>query len=114
MKFWTSVTITRQSIRKNSDRIKLLKQTVRDAANKYKCIGGYDMAYYEFREACREACSEKFIYFCICMTRKKNEGKNRILNESSNTYFECKLETEAFFSFFEWCVQLKTGMIWEN
>ena len=61
-----------------------------------KDIGGYDMEYDEFREMCRKAWSEKFNYLCIDMTKKKNEGKYRILNENKNKYIDYICKTEAF------------------
>ena len=45
---------------------------------------------------CHKAWSERFKYLCIAMARNKNEGKNRIFNESKNTYIECICQTEAF------------------
>ena len=49
----------------------------------------------EFKEMCHEALDQKFNYLCIDMS-KKNEGKNRIFNESKTTYIECIPETEPF------------------
>ena len=74
----------------------LLEQTLKDVEKMYKDIGGYDMAYYAFKDMCREASSERFNYLCIDMTENKNEGKYRIFNESKNTYIECCPETTAF------------------
>ena len=85
----------RQSIRNNSDRLILFKQTLRDFQSMYYDIGAYDMKYDEFNEMCHKAWDEKYNYLCIDMT-KKNEGKYRIFNESKNTYIECICETEAF------------------
>ena len=62
----------------------------------YKDIGGYDMAYWEFKEMCREAWGERFNYLCFDMTRNKIEGIYRILNENKNTDVECIPETEIF------------------
>ena len=62
----------------------------------YYDIGTYDMIYDEIKIMCHKAWSEKFNYFCIDMTKNKNEGKYRILVESKNTYEECICETEAF------------------
>ena len=87
--------LPRQSIRNNSDRLILFKQTLRDVQSMYHDIGAFDMIYDEFKEMCRFAWSEKFNYLCIDMA-KKNEGKYRIFNESKNTYIECVCETEAF------------------
>ena len=88
--------LPRQSIRSNSDRLILFKQTPRDVQSMYHDIGAFDMIYDEFKKMCRTACGEKFNYLCIDMTKNKNEGKNRIFNESKNTYIECICETEAF------------------
>ena len=88
--------LPRQSIRNNSDRLILFKQTLRDVQNMYYDIGAYDMKYDEFKEMCHKAWDEKYNYLCIDMTKNKNEGKYRIFNESKNTYIECICETEPF------------------
>ena len=82
-----------QSIRNNSDRLILFKQTLRDVQSMYYDIGAYDMNYDEFKQMCHKAWDEKYNYLCIDMTKNKNEGKYRIFNESKNT---CICETEAF------------------
>ena len=86
----------RQSIRNNSDRLILFKQTLRDVQSEYHDIGAFDMIYDEFKEMCRVAWSEKFKYLCIDMGKNKNEGKYRIFNESKTTYIDCIPETEPF------------------
>ena len=88
--------LPRQSIRNNSDRLILFKQTLRDVQNMYYDIGAYDMKYDEFKEMCHKAWSEKYNYLYIDMSKNKNDGKYRIFNESKPTYFECICETEAF------------------
>ena len=88
--------LPRQSIRNNSDRLILFKQTLRDVQSMYYDIGAFDMIYDEHKQMCRVAWSERFNYFCIGMTKNKNDGKYRIFNESKNTYIECICETEAF------------------
>ena len=88
--------LPRQSIRNNSDRLILFKQTLRDVQSMYYDIGAYDMKYDEFKEMCHKAWDERYNYLCIDMTKNKNEGKYRILNESKTTYIECICETEAF------------------
>ena len=62
--------LPRQSIRNNSDRIILFKQTLRDVQSMYYDIGAYDMIYDEFKEMCWVAWSEKFNYLCIDMCKK--------------------------------------------
>ena len=88
--------LPRQSIRNNSDRLILFKQTLRDVQSMYYDIGAYDMKYDEFKEMCHRAWDEKLNYLCIDMTKNKNDGKYRIFNESKTTYIECIPETEPF------------------
>ena len=88
--------LPRQSIRNNSVRLKLFKQTLEDVQNMYYDIGAFDMLCDEFKEMCRVAWREKINYLCIDMIKNKNEGKYRIFNESKITYIECTCETEAF------------------
>ena len=68
----------RQSIRNNSDRLILFKQTFRVVQSMYYDIGAYDMRYVEFKEMCHKAWDEKFNYLCIDKTKNKKEGKFRI------------------------------------
>ena len=88
--------LPRQSIRNNSDRLILFKQTLRDVQSRYYDIGAYDMLYHEFKEMCHKAWSEKFNYLCIDMSKNKNEGKYRIFNESKPTYFNAFLKLNLF------------------
>ena len=71
-----------QSIRNNSDRLILFKQTLGDIQSMYYDIGAYDMNYDEFKELCHKSWSEKFNYLCIDMTKIESQGKYRICNES--------------------------------
>ena len=88
--------LPRQSIRNNSDKLILFKQTLRDVQSMYYDIGAYDMKYDEFKEMCHKAWDEKYNYLCMDMTKNKNEGKYCIFNEGKTTYIECICETEAF------------------
>ena len=88
--------LPRQSIRNNSDRLILFKQTLRDVQSMYYDIGAYDMNYDEFKEMCHKAWEVKYNYLYIDMTKNKNEGKYRIFNESKTTYIECICESEPF------------------
>ena len=88
--------LPRQSVRNNSDRLILFKQTLRDVQSMYYDIGAYDMKYDEFKEMCHKAWDERYNYLCIDMTKNKNEGKYRIFNESKPTYIECICETNPF------------------
>ena len=89
-------TLPRQSIRNNSDRLILFKQTLRDVQSMYYDIRAYDMKYDEFKEMCHKAWDETYNYLYIDMTKNKNEGKYRIFNESKTTYIDCIPESEPF------------------
>ena len=89
--------LPRQSIRNNSDRLILFKQTLRDVQSMYYDIGAYDMNYDEFKLMCHKAWDEKYNYLCIDVTKNKNEGRYSIFNESKATYIECIPESEAFY-----------------
>ena len=88
--------LPRQSIRNNSDRLILFKQTLRDVQSMYHDIGAFDMIYDEIKEMCRVAWGEKFNYLCIDMAKNKNGGNYRSFNESKTTYIDCIPETEPF------------------
>ena len=88
--------LPRQSIRNNSDRLILFKQTLRDVQSMYYDIGAYDMKYDEFKEMCHKAWSERFNYLCIDVTKNRDNGKYRIFNESKTIYIDCIPESEPF------------------
>ena len=88
--------LPRQSIRNNSDRLILFKQTLRDLQSLYYDIGAYDMNYDELKQMCHTAWLERFNYNCIDVTKDKKDGKFRIFNGSKTTYFDCIPETEPF------------------
>ena len=88
--------LPRRSIRNNSDRLILFKQTLRDVQSMYYDIGAYDMNYDEFKQMCHKAWNEEYNYLCIDMTKNKTDGKYRIFNESKTIYIECIPETEPF------------------
>ena len=88
--------LPRQSIRNNSDRLILFKQTLRDVQSMYYDMGAYGMNYDELKQMCQENWNEKFNYLCIDMTKNKNEGKYQIFNESKTTCIDCVCETEPF------------------
>ena len=88
--------LPRRSIRNNSDRLILFKQTLRDVQSMYYDIRAYDMNYDEFKQMCHKAWNEEYNYLCIDMTKNKTDGKYRIFNESKTIYIECIPETEPF------------------
>ena len=54
------------------------------------------MRYDEYEKMCREAWREIFNYFCIELTKNRNERKYRICSENKNTDIEFICESEAF------------------
>ena len=88
--------LPKQSIRNNSDRLILFKETLRDVQSMYYVIVAYDMKNDEFKEMCHKAWDEKFNYLCIDMTKNKKEGNYRIFNESKTTYIKCIPGTNPF------------------
>ena len=88
--------LPRQSIRNNSDRLILFKQSLRDVQSMYYDSGAYDVKYDEFKEMCHKAWSERFNYLCIDMIKNRDNGKYRFSNESKTTYIDCTPETEPF------------------
>ena len=70
--------LPRQTIRNNSDRLILFKQTKGDNQSMYYDIGAYDMKYDDFKEMCHKSWNERFNYLCIDMNKIKNESENRI------------------------------------
>ena len=81
--------LPRQSIRNNSDRLILFKQTLGDVQCMYQDNGAFDMLYDEFKEMCRVAWSEKFNSLCFDKTKKmkakivfSTKVKTHILNVS--------------------------------
>ena len=67
--------LPRRSIRKNSDRRILFKQTLRDVESMFKDVAGYDKKRDEFKEMCRKAWRDEYNYLCSAKTEKKLEVK---------------------------------------
>ena len=63
--------LPRQSIRNNSDKLTLIKQTLRDVQSMYYDMEDSDMNYDEIKEMIRKAWCENFNYQCIDMTKRK-------------------------------------------
>ena len=90
--------LQRQSIRNNSDRIILFKQTLRDIESVYHAIGAYDMLYSEITEKCHKICSERFFYPCIDST--ENTKVNMISSMKPKTHISIVFVKLNLFSFF--------------
>ena len=74
----------------------MFNQTSKDIENIYRDIGGYDMSYDEFKQLCRKSWEEEYKYLRIDRSKKRDEGKHCICNESKHTYTECIPQTKPF------------------
>ena len=88
--------LPKRTIRNNSNKIILFNQTIKDIEHIYRDVAGYDMTYDEFKELCRESWEEDYIYLCIDRSKKRDQGRYCVCNESKNTYIECTPETKPF------------------
>ena len=88
--------LPKRTIRNNSNKIILFNQTLKDIENIYRDAGGHDMSYYEFKQLCKKSWEEEYNYLCIDRSKKKDQGRYCICNESKNTYIQCIPETDPF------------------
>ena len=57
---------------------------------------GYDMTYDETKQLCRKSLEEEYNYLCIVRSKKRDQGRYCICNQSKNTYNDCNPETKHF------------------
>ena len=88
--------LPKRTIRNNGNKIILFNQTLKDIEHIYRDVAGYDMKYDEFKEICRKSWEEDYIYLCIDRSKKRDQGKNCICNESKRTYIEATTQTRPF------------------
>ena len=88
--------LPKRTIRNNSNKIILFNQTLKDIDHIYRDVAGYDMHYDEFKELCRKSWEEDYNYLCIDRSKKRDQGKYCICNESKNTYLEATPQTKPF------------------
>ena len=85
-----------RTIRNNSNVIILFNQTLKDIEHINRDVAGYDMHYDEFKELCRKSWEEEYNYLCIDRSKKRDQGRYCICNESKNTYSEATPQTKPF------------------
>ena len=86
----------KRTIRKNSNKIILFIQTLKDIEQKYRDVAGYDMNYRERKELCRKSWEGEYNYLYIDRSKKRDQGKYFICNESRKTYIEATPQTKPF------------------
>ena len=84
------------TIRNNSNKIILFNQTLQDIEHIFRDVAGYDMNCDEFKELCRKSWGDDYNYLCFDRSKKRDQGKYCICNESKNTYLEAIPETKPF------------------
>ena len=88
--------LPKRTIRNNSNKIILFNQTLKDIEHIYRDVAGYDMNYDEFKELCRKSWEQDYNYICIDRSKKRDQGRYCIFNESKNTYLEATPQTKPF------------------
>ena len=88
--------LSKRTIRNNSNKIILFNQTLKDIEHIYRDVAGYDMNYEELKEICRKSWEEDYNYLCIDRSKKRDQGRYCICNESKNTYLEATPQTKPF------------------
>ena len=88
--------LPKRTIRNNSNKTILFKQTLKDIEHIYRDVSGYDMNYDEFKRLCKKSWDEDYNYLCIDRYKKRDQGRYCIYNENKNSYIECTQETKPF------------------
>ena len=88
--------LPKRTIRNISNKIILFNQTLKDIEHIYGDVAGYDMNYDEFIDLCRKSWDEDYNYLCIDRSKKRDQGKYCICNESKRTYIEATPEKKFF------------------
>ena len=85
--------LPKRTIRKNSNKIILFHQTLKDIDHINRDVAGYDMSYDEFEELCGKSWEED--YRCIDKSKKRDQGRYCICYESKKTYIEATPQSKA-------------------
>ena len=88
--------LPKRTIRNNNNKIILFNQTLKDIEHIYRDVAGYDMNYDEFKDLCRKSWEDDYNYLCIDRSKKRDQGRYCICNESKNTYLEATPQTKPF------------------
>ena len=88
--------LPKRTIRNNSSKTALFNQTLKNFEHIYRDVAGYDMNYDEFKDLCRKSCDEDYNYLYIDRSKKRDQGKYCVCNESKKTYTEATPQTKPF------------------
>ena len=81
----TCFDLSKRTIRNNSNKKILWYQTLKDIEHLYRDVAGYDMSYDDMTELCKKSWEEDYNYFCTDRSKKKEQGRHCICNESKST-----------------------------
>ena len=88
--------LPKRTIRNNSNRIILFNQTLKDIEHIYRDVAGYDMDYNEFKDLCRKSWEEDYNYLYIDRSKKRDQGKYCICNESKKNIYRSETSDKTF------------------
>ena len=83
-------------MRKNSNKINLFSQALKDIGKLYRDVGGYDMSYDYFKQYFRKSWEEEYNHLCIDISKKRDQARYCICIESKDTNIECIFELKPF------------------
>ena len=86
----------KRTIKKNSSKIIPFNQTIKDIEHIYRHVPGYDMSYDEFKKLFRKSWEGDNNFFCSDRSKKRDQGRYCICNQSKKTYMEATHQTKPF------------------
>ena len=86
----------KRTIKNNGNKNILFNQTLKDIEHIYRDVAGYDMKYDEFKELCRKSREEGYNYLFIDRSKKRDQGKYCICNESKKNLYKATPQTKPF------------------
>ena len=88
--------LPKRTIRNNSNKINLFNQTLKDIEHIYRDVAGYDMKCDELNNLCRKSWEDDHDYLYTDRSKKRDQGKYCICNESKKIYIEATPQTKPF------------------
>ena len=76
--------LPKRTIRSISNKIILFNQTLKDIDYIYRDVAGSDMSYDEYKGLCRKSREEDYHYLCIVRSKRREQGRYCVCNESKN------------------------------
>ena len=71
------------------------------------------MSYDEFKRLCRKSWVEDYNYLCIDRSKRRDQGRFCVCNESKKTYTAAAPQKKVF-RLHKCCIQLKIEKIWKS